>query len=463
MPSSSSTFKHIVPSRALMRLALPIMMVQFCQMGMGSVDTLFAGRYSTVDLAGVALGAMVWAPAVLFINGIISVLTPIAAKKKSEGHAQDAEHAFYLALKIGVAVGLLFFALFSLAPVIISYFSRAPEFVVAGEYLQAVAFSLLVIGPTQALKSRLEARGNVTIVMVSTVIGFMLNIPLNYLLVNGVELGGVLLLSPMGGVGCAVATSAVFLLTSMTILLISVLKHPLILPRDIRVNTPLSLRHFLSLGLPIGLTSCSEVSMFSALALLISPFGVHALGGHQIVLSLTSMAFVLPLSIGMAVTILVSQHHHNNQTLARRYVYQGLCLGLCFMLFTASNFIFFGETLLSLFTADSLVIAAALPLLIIAGSFQFFDASQTILIGSLKGYMDTKVPFYIMAGGSWLIAILGGVALKNILDSWDPAKSYIAYYIALLVALFVVALLLGLRQRRLWKNQGNELSAVANI
>ena len=46
----------------LVRLALPIILAQLSQMGMGVADTVMAGRLSAADLAGVALAATCFGP-----------------------------------------------------------------------------------------------------------------------------------------------------------------------------------------------------------------------------------------------------------------------------------------------------------------------------------------------------------------------------------------------------------------
>ena len=53
---TSETTRERSEYSQLVTLALPIMAAQLAQMGMGVVDNVMAGRFSAVDLAGVALG-----------------------------------------------------------------------------------------------------------------------------------------------------------------------------------------------------------------------------------------------------------------------------------------------------------------------------------------------------------------------------------------------------------------------
>ena len=49
-------------------------------MGMGFVDTAMSGHYSSVDLAGVALGGVVLWPLFMLFAGVLMAVTPIVAQ-----------------------------------------------------------------------------------------------------------------------------------------------------------------------------------------------------------------------------------------------------------------------------------------------------------------------------------------------------------------------------------------------
>ena len=57
--------------KTLVRLMLPMMGTQLCIMGMGFVDTAMSGHYSSVDLAGVALGGVVLWPLFMLFAGVL--------------------------------------------------------------------------------------------------------------------------------------------------------------------------------------------------------------------------------------------------------------------------------------------------------------------------------------------------------------------------------------------------------
>ena len=67
--------------RANLRLALPIIATQFTFMGMGTVDTLMAGRLGGDALAAVAVGANVWFLLFIAFSGILMACSPIVAQR----------------------------------------------------------------------------------------------------------------------------------------------------------------------------------------------------------------------------------------------------------------------------------------------------------------------------------------------------------------------------------------------
>ena len=134
-------------------------------------------------------------------------------------------------------------------------------------------------------------------------IGLLVNIPVNYIFIYG-HFG----MPELGGVGCGVATAAVYWVMFFSIL--TFVKHARSL-RDIRNERSFStpdwhiMMRLVQLGLPIALALFFEVTLFAVVALLVSPLGIVNVAGHQIALNFSSLMFVLPMSLAAAVTIRV--------------------------------------------------------------------------------------------------------------------------------------------------------------
>ena len=101
----------------LFRLALPMILTQLSQMGMGVADTIMAGRVSAAELAGVALGGNFFWPVLLFISGIIMSITPSVSQLHGAGRQKEAGDVVQQALWIAaVGGGLLMVVLRNVEP-----------------------------------------------------------------------------------------------------------------------------------------------------------------------------------------------------------------------------------------------------------------------------------------------------------------------------------------------------------
>jgi MATE family multidrug resistance protein len=63
------------------------------------------------------------------------------------------------------------------------------------------------------------------------------------------------------------------------------------------------------------------------------------------------------------------------------------------------------------FTADPGVIAAAVPLLLVAAAFQFFDGLQITATGALRGAGNTHIGLIVHLIGYWAVGLPVGLLL----------------------------------------------------
>lgn len=97
----------------MVRLALPVVVIQVGMMSMGVVDTLMVGRLSARALAAVALGNLYFFLIAVFGMGTLMVLDPVVAQavgaRDHEGAARGVQRGILLAglLALPAAVLLL--------------------------------------------------------------------------------------------------------------------------------------------------------------------------------------------------------------------------------------------------------------------------------------------------------------------------------------------------------------------
>ncbi len=127
----------------LMRLMLPMMGTQLCIMGMGFVDTAMSGHYSSVDLAGVALGGVLLWPLFMLFAGVLMAVTPMVAQNDGAGTPEQSGPLVQQALLLAVCLGALLAAIVYQAHPVFNFFDIDAQAVdVARRYLQGAAWGL---------------------------------------------------------------------------------------------------------------------------------------------------------------------------------------------------------------------------------------------------------------------------------------------------------------------------------
>ncbi len=289
--------KYISEARLLLALAIPVILAQIAQTAMGFVDTVMAGGYSATDMAAVAIGTSIWLPAILFGHGLLLALTPVIAQLNGSGRRERIAHqvrqGFWLAGFVSVLIMLV---LWNAGYIIRSMQNIDPALAdKAVGYLRALLWGAPGYLFFQVARNQCEGLAKTKPGMVMGFIGLLVNIPVNYIFIYG-HFG----MPELGGVGCGVATAAVYWV--MFLAMVSYIKRARSM-RDIRNEKgtakpdPAVMKRLIQLGLPIALALFFEVTLFAVVALLVSPLGIVDVAGHQIALNFSSLMFVLPMSL----------------------------------------------------------------------------------------------------------------------------------------------------------------------
>ncbi|USE37773.1 MATE family efflux transporter [Endozoicomonas sp. SCSIO W0465] len=432
--------------RELLYLAGPIMGAQMATTGMTFVDTSMAGQYSAMDLAAIALGSSIWMPVYLLIRGILMAITPTVAHLYGARQTGEIGGQVRQGLWIALLMSLLALGFIYQSDVVLQWLQVEPEMAAKTlEYLKALAWGIPAICLFQALTCYCEGMGKTKPGMVFSFIALALNIPLNYVLIYG-KFG----FPELGGVGCGYATAVCFwamflMMAGYTMLGQQHRKIGLFGHWDL--PSPGIISSQLKLGVPIGLAIFFEASIFSVVALLIGKLGAIVVAGHQIALNFTSLAFMVPMSLAMGLTIRVGQAlGAGNTEQAAFSSYAGIATTLVSATVSASVMLFLPGVVTSIYTQNPEVAVLAAQLLVYAALFQYADGIQIAANGALRGYKDTRVPMTMILFACWGVALPLGYILG--LTDWmvEPMGPH-GLWIGLVSALVMGAFLLTLRLR----------------
>lgn len=372
MSENLSFTKPDISYRAIARLAAPILVANISIIGSGTIDTIMAGRLGAEHLAAVAIGN---ATVIMVILTLVLGLVGLAILSATD---------FWISLcnaQGNVARMLRIYLLASAASV--------PAFMLARPFVA------------------LNAAVNLPRVTMWVSIGLLvLKGPLNYVFMYG--LFG---LPALGGAGAGVSSALGATVSLVALYSYWRFSHVYDAMRPARIYLPnwQAIKTHLKIGVPISLSMFFEISSFALMAILIGRIGTIDVAAHQIVGNTTSFIYQAPLSLGIAVSVLVAQClGAGSPTLARQAMIRVLRFALGIAAVTCSCLFLFRHTVVSLFTTDPAVALLAESLLGIAVIFHVADALQTISCFALRGYRVTFLPMCIYGVLLWSVGLGGG-------------------------------------------------------
>ena len=376
--------KLIQEISALWKLALPVSLAQLAIVGMTATDVLIAGHAGTVELAGMNLGANAWNMVVFFFLGIGYATQPLIGNHYGARNEPGLKHQLHQSIWTCFFSGIAAMLIVCLVWWAMGFLNFETDMLrVARGFVLVISLAAIPIVLIPAVRGTLEGMSLTREVFLVNLVGFVLNIPLDYVLVNGYY--G---FPKLGGVGCAWATVAiVWIMLVANVLVLS--RHSKLRRR--RLFSDFESPHWptvmstLKLGVPIGVSITLELSMFAGAGMRIASFGIVQASAHAVAITIASMSFMLYLGIGQGITIRASQFLGAQQRQAAWYTVRA---GISFNVFLSAIvmvcFLLYAQPLVKLFSDDNSVIQVAVILLYFGAAFQIVDCLQMSAISGLR-------------------------------------------------------------------------------
>lgn len=446
---SPATYKKELS--ALIALALPMLLSQIAQVGTGFVDTVMAGSVSKEDLSAVGLGNSLFITVYITLMGVMTAFNPMLAQAYGS-HQKGTTPACAIgelgrqSLWYGAMMGVIGLVIIWLATYPFErYFSHLSPHTIATtkEYLWYIGLAMPPAMLHRGLHAYASSLNRPKVIMYVSWLCFFVNIFLNWVFVYG-KLG----MPALGGAGCGLATAIVFWLNAL-MLGLYVAKDSYF--KDFGLMDKFSLPDLkcfgetTRLGVPIGLSFFIEVSLFTCIIFLVAQLGSDGtnstenfISAQQIVISITSLIFMIPQSLGVASTVRVGMALGKSQPTKARYI-SGVAVSFAVAVsFLTALVLVVGRFGLSgLYTDDVAVIAIAGSLILFASAFQLVDAVQCVASYALRGYKVTTIPMVIHAIAFWGCGLLPGCVLAFYYD-----MGIYGFWTALVMSLAVAGVLL---------------------
>ncbi len=443
----------------MLTLALPLILAEVGWMFMGIVDTIMIGHMANPALAisSAALGQVLYNTIAFGLAGVLLGLDTTLSQSHGAGRFDEANRWLLHGLLLTAALALALILILAFAPVLMLRLPIDPQ-VLHGSvaFLRALNYGTPGLFLSFTLRRYLQAFNHVRAIAWSAVTANLVNAFGNWLLIYGHTWGhawghmwghswGIVHIPALGvaGSGLSTSISRFYLALFMAFAVWHFERRHRYGLRSLRLHfEPSRLRRLVLLGAPAGGQIFVEISIFGLVTFLIGTMGRLPLAGHEIALNCASFTFMVPFAISAAAAVRVGQaigRHSPGQAIGRHTPAQAIgrhtpaqaigrhtpaqaigrnipaeaasagwaaiLLGASVMACFSAVLLLFPHAIASSFTTNQAVIAATIPLLLVAAIFQFFDGLQITATGALRGAGNTHAGLIVQIVGYWIIGL----------------------------------------------------------
>lgn len=384
LPSNREAYPSFV------KLAWPAMIESLFVAMAGFIDTMMVSRASDTAVAAVGITTQ---PRMLFYMLFFAVsacTVAVVSRRFGERRQEAASRCAAQTFSISVLI--------SIVELILAYQIAEPLLRFAGAQSDIMPealtyFKISIVGMVfysfgSVLNAAQRGTGRTKITMRSSLIGNIINVILNYFLINGVGV-----FPRLGVQGAAIAT-LIGNICSFLIALASFfgknsyLKLKLSYFFSFEKDTLLALAH---VGSGAGVEQLFlRIGMF-LFAKVVADLGTEAITTHQICMNIINLSFACGDGLGAAAAAIVGQNLGRGRpdiSLMYGKVAQRISWGFSAILFLL--FSLCGRPLMMLFSEDSVIIEQGIPILFVVALVSLAQLSQVIFTGSLRGAGDTR-------------------------------------------------------------------------
>ena len=180
----------------------------------------------------------------------------------------------------------------------------------------------------------------------------------------------------------------------------------------------------LKVGIPSSFAILIEFVAFNSITVIMGRVSGIWAAAQNIICTITSVAFMVPLAIGNAAGVKVGFTNGAKDYLAlKKYAVTAMSMSTIFMACSAIVVAIAPGVIVNLFTTDTELINVSIPIVYFLCFFQVFDGLQTTLAGIFRGLKHTEVVMFANFVAFLLIAIPLGCILAlhyglNLIGFW---------------------------------------------
>lgn len=394
--------------RQILKVSMPLVASLGATTVMEFTDRLFLARYSLDAIAAATPAGIMALLAMTIFLGTTSYVSVFVAQYTGQGRPEMVGRAVWQGIYVALLGALTLAALALFSDPIFALAGHSPEI----RELETIYFRVLCLGAGihlagGALAGFFSGLGRTRVVMLANVAGMIVNIPLDYCLINGVgpfpELG-------IFGAGLATVLAWAVITAMLWLAMLRREHRRFGLGLDRRLRFELWLR-LIRYGLPSGMEFFLDILAFTVFIFVVGRLGTLELAATNIALNVNALAFMPLVGFAMGTSVLVGQAMGAGRPDDVPLVVRAsLMLTFAYLAGMSAVFLLAPEAVLGLFqprdmdpAAFAAVVGMGRSLLMIVVVYLFFDGVSFIVYGALKGAGDT---FFVMTSRFALVALV---------------------------------------------------------
>ncbi len=407
MVDKSQVLGDIPPSRTCYKDALdiawPTALERILVSMVNALDTMMVGVLGSAAIASIGITQQ---PNLMVLAIIISLnvsVTAIVARRCGEQDFVAANNTLRQAMMLTLGISIVIASLgYQFAPQMLNLMGATPEILADGvAYFRVLLIGMCFNALSLTITAAQRGAGNTRISMYVNVVANLVNLCLNFLLIEG-RFG----FPALGVVGAGVSTVTGYIV-SFSIAFGSLLnkKGKLQLSKTDRWRPNVEIIKNI-----IGISNSALVEQlcmrlgFLMYVRLVTGLGMVAYATHQICITLVNFTFSIGEGIGIAASSLVGRNLGAKRS-DMSIIYAKVCqrIGLVISAITMVLYIINRHGIMRLFSTEADVIALGSTIVIIAAFAAPLQTSQIIIAGALRGSGDTR---FIASTSFWSVMLI---------------------------------------------------------
>lgn len=396
--------------RDVLRISMPLAISMASTSIMQITDRIFLGRYSVEAIAAALPAGILAFLFISFFMGVASYVNVFIAQYTGAAKPEKVAASLWQGIYFSLAGWLLLASMaYALTPLLVR--GGHPQDVLE---LEILYFRILMLGAglpllDTTLSGFYSGRGLTRTVMIVNMIGAAVNIPLDYVLINGIGF-----FPEMGIRGAGIATVAAWtVIVAIYIPLVFSRENEKSFKTRSRWNfNPDLFRRFVKFGMSNGVQFFLDIFAVTFFVYMVGRLGTIVLAASNIALSIDGISFFPAYGIAVGVSTLVGQAVGSGRPdYARRATRCAFHITCVWMLLMGCLYILIPDQLISMFRPHDLTAVQFTEVLkhgriymLFMAAYIMFDGLALVYSGALKGSGD--VVFVMKSVGFFCVSLM---------------------------------------------------------